>query len=115
VDHDVVDVWQELLGDEVHRPLDREVDHKISDGPQRHVAGVRTPTNHAFSCRVDRDGADRVRRLIARINTGLEDLSADERAHIEVAVGAVRGHRSVMIGMPRVRQAPPDLRSERPA
>ena len=43
----------------------------------------------------------RVRRLIARVHTGLDDLTADERAHIDTAVAAVRGHRSVMIGMPR--------------
>lgn len=57
----------------------------------------------------------RVRRLIARIQTGLEDLTAEERTHIDTAVDAVRGHRTVMIGMPRVRQVAPDLRPERPA
>lgn len=55
----------------------------------------------------------RVRRLIARVHAGLDDLTADERAHIDTAVAAVRGHRSVMIGMPRVRQVTPDLRPER--
>ena len=57
----------------------------------------------------------RVRRLIARVQTGLEDLTADERTHIDTAVATVRGHRSVMIGMPRTRQVTPDLRPERPA
>lgn len=57
----------------------------------------------------------RVRRLIARVHAGLDDLTADERAHIDTAVAAVRGHRSVMIGMPRIRQVAPDLRPERPA
>lgn len=57
----------------------------------------------------------RVRRLIARVHVGLDDLTADERAHIDTAVAAVRGHRTVMIGMPRVRQVAPDLRPERPA
>ena len=57
----------------------------------------------------------RVRRLIARVQTGLEDLTAEERTHIDTAVAAVRRHRTVMIGMPRVRQVAPDLRPERPA
>jgi len=57
----------------------------------------------------------RVRRLIARVHTGLEDLTADERTHIDTAVAAVRGHRTVMIGMPRIRQVAPDLRPERTA
>ncbi len=61
------------------------------------------------------DEIARVRRLLARVHTGLDDLTNDERAHIDVAVAAVRGHRSVMIGMPRVRQVAPDLRPERPA
>jgi integrase len=55
----------------------------------------------------------RVRRLIARVHAGLDDLTSDERAHIDTAVAAVRGHRSVMIGMPRIRQVAPDLRGER--
>lgn len=57
----------------------------------------------------------RVRRLITRIHGGLDDLTDDERTHIDTAVAAVRGHRTVMIGMPRVRQITPDLRPERPA
>ena len=57
----------------------------------------------------------RVRRLIARVHTGLEDLTADERTHIDTAVAAVRGHRTVMIGMPRIRQVAPDHRPERTA
>ena len=57
----------------------------------------------------------RVRRLIARVQAGLEDLTDEERTHIDTAVAAVRGHRTVMIGMPRVRQVAPDLRPERPA
>ena len=57
----------------------------------------------------------RVRRLIARVQAGLEDLTDEERTHIDTAVAAVRGHRTVMIGMPRVRQVAPDLRQERPA
>ena len=37
---------------------------------------------------------------------------ADQREHVQQAVATVRGHRSVMLGMPRVRQALPDLRPE---
>ena len=57
----------------------------------------------------------RVRRLIARVHAGLEDLTTDERTHIDTAVATVRGHRTVMIGMPRIRQVAPDLRPKRPA
>jgi len=57
----------------------------------------------------------RVRRLITRVHAGLEDLTNDGRAHIDTAVTAIRRHRSVMIGMPRIRQAAPDLRPKRPA
>ncbi len=57
----------------------------------------------------------RVRRLIARVHAGLDDLTADERTHIDTAVATVRGHRTVMIGMPRIRQVAPDLRPKRPA
>ena len=56
----------------------------------------------------------RVRRLITRIQVGLENLTTDERTHIEAAVAAIRGHRTVMIAMPRIRQTAPDLRPERP-
>lgn len=51
----------------------------------------------------------RVRRLIARIHAGLDDLTPEDRAHIDDAVATVRRHRSVMVGMPRVRQPRPDL------
>lgn len=57
----------------------------------------------------------RIRRLIGRIKTGLDDLTADERAHIDDAVTAVRRHRSTMLGMPRTRPTQPDLRPERTA
>jgi hypothetical protein len=55
----------------------------------------------------------RIRRLIARINAGLEELTGEERQRVEQAVSIVRRHRSVTLGMPRVRQALPDLRPER--
>ena len=57
----------------------------------------------------------RIRRLIARITTGLDELSPDEREQIAHAVTVVRRHRTVTLGMPRVRQALPDLRPERTA
>lgn len=50
----------------------------------------------------------RVRRLIARIQAGLDDLTPEERAHVEHAVGTVRRHRAVMVGMPRIRPSPPE-------
>jgi Phage integrase family len=52
----------------------------------------------------------RIRRLINRITTGLDDLTADERAYINNAVATVRRHRAVTLGMPRARPALPDLR-----
>lgn len=57
----------------------------------------------------------KIRRLINRITDGLGELKPDEREHIEQAVTVVRRHRAVMLGMPRIRQALPDLRPERPA
>jgi hypothetical protein len=53
----------------------------------------------------------RIRRLINRITTGLNDLTDDERAQVDNAVATVRRHRTVMLGMPRSRPAIPDLRS----
>lgn len=55
----------------------------------------------------------RVRRLIARVKAGLDDLSDDERAGVEEAVEVVRRHRAVSIGMPRSRRVPVDLRPDR--
>ena len=48
----------------------------------------------------------RVRRLVARIRTSLDDLTPEERAQADDAVATVRRHRSVMVGMPRVRPRP---------
>jgi integrase len=56
---------------------------------------------------------NRIRRLIARITTGLDELTADERERVEQAVTVVRRHRTVTLGMPRIRQALPDVRPER--
>jgi hypothetical protein len=55
----------------------------------------------------------RIRRLIARVTCGLDELPAEQREHVQEAVTTLRRHRSVMLGMPRVRQAVPDLRPER--
>jgi hypothetical protein len=57
----------------------------------------------------------RIRDLITRITTGLDELTTDERAGIDQAVATLRRHRTVMLGMPRVRQNLPDLRPERTA
>ena len=57
----------------------------------------------------------RIRRLITQIRTGLDELTPEQREHIEQAITVVRRHRSVMLGMPRIRQALPDLRPERTA
>jgi integrase len=51
----------------------------------------------------------RIRRLINRISTGLDELTDDDRAHINTAVATVRRHRAVMLGMPRTRPTLPDL------
>jgi integrase len=61
------------------------------------------------------DEITRIRRLITRISSGLDELAADQREHVQQAVATLRRHRSVMLGMPRVRQALPDLRPERTA
>ena len=57
----------------------------------------------------------RIRSLIARIEAGLEDLTAAEREQITQAVTIVRRHRTVTLGMPRMRQALPGIRPERTA
>ena len=57
----------------------------------------------------------RIRRLIARISAGLDELTAPEREQVEQAVTIVRRHRTVTLGMPRLRHALPDLRPERTA
>jgi hypothetical protein len=55
----------------------------------------------------------RIRQLIARVENGLEDLTAAEREQTRQAVDIVRRHRAVALGMPRLRQALPDIRPER--
>ncbi|WP_331724312.1 tyrosine-type recombinase/integrase (plasmid) [Streptomyces longwoodensis] len=55
----------------------------------------------------------RVRRLIERVRTDLDDLTPEDRAQIEQAVTLVRRSRTVGLGMPRVRQPVPDVRPTR--
>src|SRR5680860_1863835 len=61
------------------------------------------------------DEISRVRRLIARVNTGMDDLTAEEQDEVQRAVDTVRRHRTAMLGMPRSRQPLPVLRPERTA
>ena len=57
----------------------------------------------------------RIRQLITRIENGLGDLTDAEREQISQAVAIVRRHRTVTLGMPRLRQALPAIRAERTA
>ncbi len=57
----------------------------------------------------------RVRRLIARVNGGLDELTPEAKADMEHAVAAVRRHRNGMLGAARVRQPLPVLPPERSA
>jgi rRNA maturation endonuclease Nob1 len=57
----------------------------------------------------------RIRQLITRIENGLEDLTDAEREQVSQAVTIVRRHRTVTLGMPRLRQALPRIRPERTA
>lgn len=53
----------------------------------------------------------RIRRLINRVSHGLDQLTPEERAHVDNAVATVRRHRTVMLGMPRTRPTPQDVRA----
>ena len=59
----------------------------------------------------------RIRRLIDRIRADVEELSLQDRAQIEHAVGIVRRARNgvVGLGLPRTRQPLPDIRPDRSA
>jgi integrase len=57
----------------------------------------------------------RIRELITRIENGLGDLTDAEREQVSQAVAIVRRHRTVTLGMPRLRQALPAVRPERTA
>jgi hypothetical protein len=63
--------------------------------------------------RWQRGNDTRIRRLINRISSGLDELEPEQRQQLQQAVTVVRRHRSVMLGMPRTRQPLPDLRPER--
>ncbi|MEW5655919.1 site-specific integrase [Streptomyces cinereoruber] len=57
----------------------------------------------------------RIKNLIDRAETNLEQLSPTERAELDEAITLVRrGRRTVHLGMPGVRKPSPDLRLERP-
>jgi hypothetical protein len=57
----------------------------------------------------------RIRRLIDRMKGDLDELTDEERAQIEEAVGDVRRGRAKIVGLgiPRIRQPLPDLRAHR--
>ncbi|WP_245745918.1 hypothetical protein [Nocardia altamirensis] len=59
----------------------------------------------------------RIRRLISRIKADVDELSEEDRAQIEDAVGVVRRARNsvVGLGLPRIRQPLPDVRPDRSA
>jgi integrase len=56
-----------------------------------------------------------IRRLISRIENGMDELTAAEREQVDQAIAIVRRHRTVALGMPRLRQALPGIRPERSA
>ena len=53
------------------------------------------------------------RRLISKVEAGLELLTPAQRTEIEQAVTLLRRHRNVSLGMPQVRQPRADTRLER--
>lgn len=54
----------------------------------------------------------RVRRLIRRVKTDLDDLLPEERAQLDEAIALVRrGRRPIHLGIPQVRQPRPDFQS----
>jgi len=58
----------------------------------------------------------RIRRLIARISAGLDELTEPEREQVQQAVTVVRRHRTVTLAAPRLRPALPEpIHPERPA
>jgi hypothetical protein len=57
----------------------------------------------------------RIRQLINRIENDLHEITGDEREQIDQAIAVVRRHRTVTLGMPRLRQVLPDIRPERSA
>jgi hypothetical protein len=57
----------------------------------------------------------RIRQLICRVENGLGDLTDAEREQVSQAVAIVRRHRTVTLGMQRLRRALPAIRPERTA
>jgi hypothetical protein len=55
----------------------------------------------------------RIRRLIANVEADRDQLTDSQRADVDQAVALLRRHRTVTLGMPRIRQALPDLRPQR--
>ncbi|MGY2746997.1 hypothetical protein [Arthrobacter sp. UYCu723] len=51
----------------------------------------------------------RIRRLISKVEAGLDQLAPADRTEIEQAVALVRRHRTTALGMPRIRQPVPDI------
>lgn len=56
----------------------------------------------------------RMRRLISKVEAGLDLLTPTQRNEVEEAVTLLRRHRTVSLGMPKIRQPQPDIRLERP-
>ena len=54
----------------------------------------------------------RVRHLVSQIKGDIARLDAGQRAQIDEAVGVVRRHRAVHLGMPSVRPVLPSPRTE---
>ncbi|MCF3105733.1 transposase [Streptomyces roseoverticillatus] len=57
----------------------------------------------------------RVRRLVQRLRTDLDELTDEDRAQVQEAVVLDRRGRTVSLGMPRIPQPRPDLRPSRTA
>ena len=53
------------------------------------------------------------RRLISKVEAGLDLLTSSQRTEVEQTVALLRRHRTVSLGMPQVRQPRPDTRLER--
>jgi hypothetical protein len=58
------------------------------------------------------DEITKIRRLIARLGAGLDELTSQEREQVTHAVTVVRRHRGITLGMPQIRQPVPDLQPE---
>ena len=54
----------------------------------------------------------RVRQLVSQIKGDIDRMDAGQRAQIDEAVGVVRSHRAVHLGMPSVRPVLPSPRTE---